>query len=164
MASKELQTALAIVSAFNKMDIETIISLRTPTCKRTFLPTSLNYAPQTNAASRAQLNGMKSVFTNFQVTVADIIEGWSTSTDGTQQRKKIVMYVEATGQTPVGEYKNEYVWKLAFDEAGEKVDEWSEYVDVGKTRDFYPLLRGEMVRRMGQRQDLVRSRSEGMQR
>lgn len=160
MASKELQTALAIVSAFNKMDIETIISLRTPTCKRTFLPTSLNLPPQTNAASRAQLNGMKSVFANFHVTVTDIIEGFSTSPDGAQQRKKIVLYVEATGQTPVGEYKNEYVWKLAFDEEGGKVDEWSEYVDVGKTRDFYPLLRGEMVRRMTEREELVRRGSE----
>lgn len=63
------------------------------------------------------------------------------------QKKKIVLFVSARGDTPVGEYNNEYVWKLAFDETGEKVSEWTEYVDVGMTRDFYPLLKGEMVKR-----------------
>lgn len=58
------------------------------------------------------------------------------------------MFVSAVGDTPVGEYKNEYVWKMAFDENGEKVRQWEEYVDVGMTRDFYPLLKGEIVKRM----------------
>lgn len=143
MSTKERQIADALVAAFNTMDIDAIISLRTSDCKRTFLPTSLGYAPQSNDAYRANLLGMKSVFTSFQVTVDDVIEG--TSTD---QRKKIVMFVRAKGDTPVGEYKNEYVWKMAFDESEQKVSEWEEYVDVGMTRDFYPLLKGEMFKRM----------------
>lgn len=63
------------------------------------------------------------------------------------ERKKIVMFISAHGDTPVGEYKNEYVWKMAFEEGGEKVCEWVEFVDVGMARDFYPLLKGEMIRR-----------------
>lgn len=150
MLSKERQTADAIVAAFNTMDIDTIISLRTSDCKRVFLPTSLGYNPQSNDAYRANLMGMKSIFTSFHVTVNDVIEGTSTtpSPEGVAvERKKIVLFVSARGSTPVGEYNNEYVWKMAFDESGETVNEWTEYVDVGMTRDFYPLLKGEMIRR-----------------
>ena len=40
----------------------------------------------------------------------------------------------------MGEYRNEYVWKMGFEEGGARVDEWVEYVDVGMVRDFYPKL------------------------
>jgi hypothetical protein len=126
MPSKERQTADAIVAAFNIMDVDAIISLRTPECKRVFMPSSLNYTPQTNEEYGERLTGMKSIFASFHVTVDDVIEGPSSNGD----RKKIVMYVSARGDTPVGEYKNEYVWKMGFDESGEKVNEWVEYVDV----------------------------------
>jgi len=143
MPTKQRQLADALVAAFNIMDIDTIISTRTPDCKRVFLPTSLGYAPQSNDAYRANLMGMKTIFTSFRITVNDLIEGV-----GENGQKKIVMFVGARGDTPIGEYKNEYVWKLVFDESGEKVSEWVEYVDVGMTRDFYPLLKGEMIKRM----------------
>jgi hypothetical protein len=126
MPSKERQTADAIVAAFNTMDVDTLISLRTPDCKRVFLPSSLEYTPQTNDEYRDRLSGMKTIFTSFHVTVDDVIEGTSENSD----RNKIVMYVRARGDTPIGEYKNDYVWKMGFDESGEKVDEWVEYVDV----------------------------------
>lgn len=94
---------------------------------------------------------MKSVFTSFHITITDVIEGVSEvpSPDASEMtpRKKIVMYVSARGDTPVGEYRNEYVWKMGFEEGGRRVSEWVEYVDVGMTRDFYPLLKGEMVRK-----------------
>jgi hypothetical protein len=126
MPSRDRQTADAVVAAFNIMDVDTLISLRTPTCKRVFLPASLKYPPQTNDEYRDNLNSMKHIFQNFQVTVDDVIEGKSENGD----RKKIVMFVRARGDTPVGEYINEYVWRMGFDESGEKVDEWAEYVDV----------------------------------
>ena len=157
MPSQERQTADAIVTAFNAMDIDRIISLRTPDCQRVFLPSSLNYNPQSNDSYRANLMGMKSIFTSFSITVNDVIEGTSEVSSagddgaiakgGIVERKKIVMFVSARGDTPVGEYRNEYVWKMAFEEGGTRVSEWVEYVDVGMTRDFYPLLRGEMMRR-----------------
>ena len=148
MLSTERKTANAVVQAFNAMGVDTIISLRTPECRRFFLPVSLNYPPQSNDAYRANLAGMRSIFTSFHVTVNDVIEGMSSAAEsGEVQKKKIVMFVSARGDTPVGEYKNEYVWKMAFDESGERVSEWTEYVDVGMTRDFYPLLKEEIIKR-----------------
>jgi len=44
----------------------------------------------------------------------------------------------------VGEYVNEYVWNMEFDEAGEKIVGWREFVDVGMARDFFPKLMAEV--------------------
>lgn len=82
---------------------------------------------------------MATIFTSFNVTVNDVVED--------AEANKIVMFVSARGDTPIGEYKNEYVWKMEFDEAGEKVEKWTEFVDVGMARDFYPKLVGEIKRR-----------------
>lgn len=73
---------------------------------------------------------MGRVFKSFRVTVDDVIE--DASDDG---RESIVMYVSASGETHIGEYKNEYVWKMGFEEGGERISEWSEFVDVGVARD-----------------------------
>ncbi|KAF2132362.1 hypothetical protein P153DRAFT_285012 [Dothidotthia symphoricarpi CBS 119687] len=142
MPSKERQTADTIVQAYNRMDIDTIVSLRTPDCKRIFLPSSLKYPSQSNDAFRANLTSMKSIFTNFKVTVHDVIESGSTSA--------IVIFASARGDTPIGVYENEYVWKMTFEEGGERVCGWSEFVDVGMARDFLPKLMEEMKRRATQ--------------
>ena len=109
MPSEQRQTADKLVQAFNALDTEAIISLRTPECSRIFLPTTLNLAPQSNEIYLRELNSLKTIFTTFKITVHDIIEG--TSDDGSV---KMVMYVSAEGQTVVGEYKNEYVLEDGF--------------------------------------------------
>lgn len=147
MHSTERQTADAIVAAFNARDLPTIVALRTPTCQRVFRPASLNLQPQNNAAFLNNLKTMDSIFESFHLTVTDVIEGISVDSTG-KERKKIIMYVEAKGDTPVGEYINEYVWKMAFEENGERVSEWEEYVDAGMTRDFLPKLTAEIKKRV----------------
>ncbi|KAF1365872.1 hypothetical protein EJ07DRAFT_94391 [Lizonia empirigonia] len=142
MPSRERQTADHLVAAYNTMDVNTIIALRTPDCERVFLPSSLKLPPQSNEAFRANLLAFSAVFTSFAITVNDVIES---VTDVSQ--KRIVMYVSVAGETPVGEYRNEYVWKMGFEEGGERIESWSEFVDVGVARDFYPHLKGEMLRR-----------------
>lgn len=143
MSSKERQTADKLVAAYNAMDVDTIIALRTPDCKRVFLPSSLKYPPQSNEYFKANITSMSNIFTSFKVTVDDVIEGISSLTN----QKSIIMYISAHGESPVGEYKNQYVWKMGFEEGGERISQWSEFVDVGVVRDFYPLLKGEMLRR-----------------
>lgn len=142
MSSQERLTADTLVVAYNTMDTASIIALRTPDCKRVFLPHSLAYAPQSNDAFKQNLAAMASVFTSFHIVINDVVEGLSSN--GT---KTIVMYVSASGETAVGDYRNEYVWKMGFTDDGRLIKEWSEFVDVGVTRDFYPLLKGEIVRK-----------------
>ena len=53
--------------------------------------------------------------------------------------RKIVMHLKARADTAAGEYVNEYMWTLRFDEEGRIADQ-KEFVDVGVNRDFYPKL------------------------
>lgn len=91
---------------------------------------------------QASFVAINAIFTSFRVEVDDLIEG--TSDDG---RKKIIMYISASGEAPIGPYRNQYVWKMGFTDNGELINEWSEYADVGMVRDYYPKLKAEMARR-----------------
>lgn len=53
------------------------------------------------------------------------------------------MYLRARADTKAGEYRNEYVWFLRFDEEG-LIDEMKEYVDTVMYRDFWPKLKEAM--------------------
>ncbi|KAF2632522.1 hypothetical protein BU25DRAFT_382017 [Macroventuria anomochaeta] len=130
MPSKERETADKLVAAYNAMDVDTIIALRTPDCKRVFLPSSLKYLPQSNEFFKQNLLAISAIFTSFKL-----------------EEKRIVMYVSAFGESPMGDYRNQYVWKMGFTSDGSQISSWSEFVDVGVARDFYPLLKREMVRR-----------------
>jgi|SRR5690242_9046966 len=144
MPSKERQTADKLVAAYNALDIDTIIALRTPDCERAFLPsTSLKYPPQSNTSFRQNLTGLAAVFTSFSIVVDDVIEG--TNDAGAT---RIVMYVSAFGETAAGPYRNQYVWRMGFSEDGGLIKEWTEFVDVGVARDYYPKLKEEIIKKM----------------
>jgi hypothetical protein len=140
--SKERRTADKLVAAYNAMDIDTIIAMRTPDCERVFLPSSLKYPPQSNDYFRQNLTAISQIFTSFKIVVDEVIEGFAS--DG---YARIIMYVSAFGESPVGEYRNQYVWKMGFTDNGQLIRKWSEFVDVGIAQEFYPKLKGEMVRR-----------------
>jgi len=129
-------TADALVAAFNRMDNDAIIAMRSPTCLRHFHPRSLGLPAQDNAAYKRNLDSMQSVFANFSLKVTDVVEDAAA--------RKICMWLEARGDTAAGEYVNEYVWNMEFDEAGEKIVGWREFVDVGMARDFFPKLMAEV--------------------
>ena len=125
------KTADALVDAFNSMSISNIIALRTPDCKRTILPYSLQYPPQSNKEYASSLRAIIPAFRNFSLTVYEIIED--------VQQKKIVMHLKARADTAAGEYLNEYMWILKFDDK-DMIEDQKEYVDVGVNRDFFPKL------------------------
>lgn len=48
---------------------------------------------------------------------------------GVPEERRAVARSSVKALTPVGPYKNEYVWFLTFDEAGEKIVKVVEFVD-----------------------------------
>ena len=135
--TRQRQTADAAIEAMNNMDPETFISLRSPNCMRSIHPASLKIPPSTNAQFAAQLNSLKPIFRNFSLTVTELVED--------VEQRKICMWLLARADTDVGEYRNEYLWLMEFDESGEKIVGTKEFVDVGMARDFWPKLKGEMA-------------------
>jgi len=59
------------------------------------------------------------------------------------------MHLSARADTAAGEYVNEYMWTLEFDESGERIVGQKEFVDVGVNRDFWPKLQAAIKERKG---------------
>lgn len=134
--TQQRQVADKLVAAFNSMDIATIMSLRSPTCMRHLLPKSMKLPPQDNATYEKSLSSLTTVFQNFHLDVHDVIED--------VDARKVVMWLSARADTAAGEYVNEYMWVLDFDEKGEKIVGVKEFVDTVMQRDFWPKLQESM--------------------
>ena len=76
------------------------------------------------------------MFHNYSLTCHDTTED--------VPGRRIVMYLTARGDTDVGEYVNEYVWFLDFDESREQILGHKEFVDTIMNRDFWPKLAAAM--------------------
>ena len=61
------------------------------------------------------------------------------------QARKICLWLVARADTAAGEYVNEYMWLMDFDESGEKITSMKEYVDAIMQRDFFPKLRESIM-------------------
>ena len=126
------ETAEAVVEAFNRMDIDAIMSYRSTDCMRYILPSTLGHVPTDNEQYRSHLEKLKPIFSNFALTINDVIED--------RDSGRICMYLRARADTLAGEYINEYMWTLDFDEADTKITKVNEFVDTVMNRDFWPKL------------------------
>ncbi|KAI4230636.1 MAG: hypothetical protein L6R40_007988 [Gallowayella cf. fulva] len=137
--SPQRRTALSLVDAFNRMDVPAIISFRTPTCLRHFYPTAMAQPPQDTQTYAKSLTSLHAIFRNFSLTIDELIEDPSNPA-----RPRICMWLSARADTAAGEYVNEYVWLLDFDETGEKIVRTKEFSDNLMARDFFPKLKDAM--------------------
>ena len=78
------------------------------------------------------------MFRNFTLTAHEVLEDVGA--------RKVVMELDARADTAAGEYVNEYMWVLAFEEGGQRVVEVKEFVDTVMQRDFWPRLKECMQR------------------
>ena len=134
--SRQRQVAEALVDEFNRMDIDAILSWRSDDCMRIIAPSTLGLAPMNNMQYRVSLERLSRVFNNFSLTVHDCIED--------KEAKKICMYLRARADTLAGEYINEYMWTLMFNDDGTKIVNVVEFVDTVMNRDFWPQLSAVM--------------------
>ena len=56
------------------------------------------------------------------------------------------MWLSARADTAAGEYVNEYMWTLDFDEGGKKILMQKEFVDTVVNKEFYPKLQAALKR------------------
>ena len=151
--TQQRQTADQLIAAFNCMDIPAIMALRSPTCLRHVLPKSMKLAPQDNATYERSLQSLTTVFRNFNLTVHDVVED--------REARKVVLELDAHADTAAGEYVNEYVWVLQFDESEEVIVEVKEFVDTVMQRDFWPKLQESMRAAAGRREKEKEGQEDG---
>lgn len=134
--SAQRQTALALVESFNRMDVPAIVDARAPGCLRHLYPTAMAQPPQDTASYSKSLTSLHAIFKNFSLTIDELIEDTASN--------RICMWLSARADTAAGEYINEYVWLLDFDESGKKITRTKEFSDSVMARDFFPKLRAAM--------------------
>ncbi|KAL0256092.1 hypothetical protein SLS55_008484 [Diplodia seriata] len=130
--TRQRQTALAVVDAFNRLDTTTVFKLRDRSCWREIYPKSLGAAPQDNSACQQSLNMLANTFKEMHMSVHEIIED--------VPARKVCLWIIATGRTVSGPFTNEYVWSLEFDETGSQIIRWKEFADAISTKNLFPEL------------------------
>lgn len=79
-----------------------------------------------------ELQKLKPIFQNFSLTINDVLEDHKT--------RRICMLLNARADTAAGEYINEYMRTLDFDESGREVIQAREFVDTSVNKEFWPKL------------------------
>lgn len=72
------------------------------------------------------------MFSNFQPTIHDIVED--------PRENKLIIWASSTGDTVAGPYANEYMLLLYFNDAGDKVERFVEFVDSDFSRSTFARL------------------------
>jgi hypothetical protein len=131
--STRCKTGLAFLAAFEHLDVDAHLSLRSPTCAHIFAPSSYSHsAPFSNIDFATHLFKLKRVIERFPVTAKEIMED--------EQQNRIIIW--ATGEPTFFEelkddglskqewvYKGEYVFILSMDKSGEKIERIVEFLD-----------------------------------
>lgn len=73
------------------------------------------------------------LFKNFTPTIHHLVEDEKANT--------VVIWCSSTAETAIGPYGNEYVLLLHFNEAGDKVEKFIEFVDTEYSKSFFGRLR-----------------------
>lgn len=128
-----------VIAAYNARDPVAIQAYRTSTCRHQVLPASLARPEMSGEEYAAFFGRLMSLFSDFGVTVHDV---YADAEGG-----KVVIHAMSKGDTPIGEYGNEYMLVLDVVEVEDgrgkkvgKVDRFLEFVDSHTSKDFLPRL------------------------
>lgn len=130
--SKELRatlksTATSFIDCCNKFTVDAVLSLRTDTCKHTHLPSSLGI-PTYNKTEYGAFYGR---YTDMMKDCnCRIVDDKQMVVD--VESRKVVMHVAIKGNTPLGEYENEYMFTLTMTGDGKMIEDIVEFCDSAK--------------------------------
>ncbi|CAN8103239.1 unnamed protein product [Discula destructiva] len=131
--SKRRETAIEAMDAFAAWDIERILAYRDEDCIHQVVPSSLSRPPYTNASYRAYFGSIMPLFTNFTPKVHMLVEDADANT--------VAIWCSSKAETVIGDYDNEYTLLLHFNEVGDKVTKFIEFVDTDSSKKFFGRLR-----------------------
>lgn len=131
--SPQRQTADTLVAAFNTKDIDTILTLLTPTSTRHITPSTLNIAAQDKIQYRTHLEQLRPSSTTSRSPCTDVLED--------REAGRVCMWLAARSDTLADKDVDEDMWMLEFDGSGERVAKSTELVDALVNREVWPKLR-----------------------
>lgn len=132
-----LETANAVIQAYNTWTVESVLSFRAPNCIQQILPLSLGRQPLNNEQYGAYFAPMMPAFKDFHLTVANTVVD--------EEARQVVMHASSTASTEIGEYKNEYILVLHMTEDVTQVELVEEFVDSKYGSEFMARLRAHLA-------------------
>jgi hypothetical protein len=144
MSSPGQKTAIKFLDAFEPLSSE-LLTLRTPTCRHTFAPSSIT--PPThmnNAEFEEHLIKLRDVIRSFPVKPKEIMEDpaqnrvivWATS-----RAEFIEEFKDSKAPEENWIFESEYVWFFTLDPSGEKINRIVEFLDSKMTERGRALLK-----------------------
>ncbi|KAL8807309.1 MAG: hypothetical protein Q9182_000814 [Xanthomendoza sp. 2 TL-2023] len=116
-----LETAKAVVSAYNTWTLENIMDVRASDCINYILPVSLGRKTMNNEEYISFFAPRMAPFRNFNLKVQDTVVD--------EAARKVVLHMTSTASTDIGDYHNEYMVKLHMTDDRRKIDKFEEFVD-----------------------------------
>lgn len=138
MASTQRRTALAFIAAFENMDVDASIAVRSPRCTHQILPTSLGIGTKNNEDFRKHLTGLMPLIDKFPVTPIDILESGNIVTIRATSEARFRPAI-MDGHPDDWQYHGEYLFVFQMNEAGDKIDRILEFLDSTKVVDLRTL-------------------------
>jgi ketosteroid isomerase-like protein len=140
MASESVhrRTALSWLAAFDTMDVDKSMSLRSPTCIHHFCPSTLNLGKKNNDEFRAHFETLVPVVERFPVTPVKVFEGGNIVTVHAISEAKF--HKEAMDGNPDDwQYHGEYMFVFEMNADGTKIESVLEFLDSAKVMALAPL-------------------------
>jgi hypothetical protein len=135
--SKLLRTALAALEGFNTFTAEAILAPFTPTATHQILPLSLKRPAWSNDGYIEYLKPILAEFKNFRLTLVDAVED--------QTDNKVVLHATSRADTPIGEYRNEYMAIFHMTDDHEQITSEQIFSDASVVTGFLVQFRDHMV-------------------
>ncbi|KUJ09299.1 uncharacterized protein LY89DRAFT_690345 [Mollisia scopiformis] len=143
MSSKRRETALAFLAAFETLDADAHLSLRTQNCLNIFRPAA-QPAPLANPEFGAHINRLKTVIERFPVWPKEVMED--------EKQNRVIIWAE--GELVIKKefrdeglseqqwiYRGEYMFVCSMDESGEKMERVVEFLDSKAAEQGRSLIR-----------------------
>lgn len=144
MTSTRVETAKIFLEGFADLSGSRHLSVRTEDCVHIFAPASLNPPPpKDNATFAAHLAGLREVMAGFPVMPKEIIDSANENTVTIWATSEAKFHKELQDDgLPASEwaYRGEYIFILAMDQSGKRIQRIVEFLDSKGTERMWGLV------------------------
>ncbi len=144
MASPRIQTAKIFLEAFADLSESRHLSVRSEDCTHIFAPASLNPPPpKDNATFAAHLVGLREVMAGFPVTPKEMIDSANENTVTVWATSEAMFHEELKDDglsAAEWAYRGEYIFILAMDPSGRRIQRIVEFLDSKGTERILGLV------------------------
>ncbi|EXJ89632.1 hypothetical protein A1O3_02699 [Capronia epimyces CBS 606.96] len=129
-AAVQRLTLTNFIAAWETWSAEDMIACFSPDIQQRSMPLALGIPGRSRKEIEYTLPKLVQAVRNYSLKVSNVIHDTA--------RNKAAIYAEAQGDTPFGDFQNEYACFVEFDDKGEKIKQLDEFMDSVFLMRFFP--------------------------